>query len=56
MTEPRRKTNGHGANGGNGAALAAFVNQTISQQLSVTDEAKRLHAAVQQGHLSERAR
>ena len=55
MTVPRRKTNGHGANGGNGAATAAIVNQTISQQLSVTYEARRLRAAVQQGHLSERA-
>jgi methyl-accepting chemotaxis protein len=54
MTEPRRKTNGHGANGGNGA-IAAFVDQTISQHLSVTDETKRLHAAIQQGRLSERA-
>jgi methyl-accepting chemotaxis protein len=55
MTEPRRKTNGHGANGGNGAAVASFVDRTISQYLSVTDEVKRLHAAVQQGRLSERA-
>jgi len=54
MTEPRRKTNGHGANGGNGA-IAAFVDQTISQHLSVTDETKRLHTAIQQGRLSERA-
>jgi methyl-accepting chemotaxis protein len=55
MTEPRRKTNGHGANGGNGVAVAALVDQTISQHLSVTDETKRLYAAIQQGHLSERA-
>ena len=55
MTEPRRKTNGHGANGGNGVAVAALVDQTISQHLSVTDETKRSYAAIQQGHLSERA-
>jgi methyl-accepting chemotaxis protein len=36
--------------------MAAFINQTISQQLSVTEEARRLRAAVQQGNLSERAK
>ena len=55
MTVPRRKANGHGANGGNGVAIAALVDQTISQHLSVTDETKRLHAAILQGRLSERA-
>jgi methyl-accepting chemotaxis protein len=55
MTEPRRKTTGHGANGGNAAAVDSFVDQTISQHLSVAGEVKRLHAAVQQGRLSERA-
>ena len=55
MTEARRRTNGHGKNGENGAAMVTFVTEAISQRLSVVDETNRLREAVQQGHLSERA-
>ncbi len=56
MTEARRKTNGRGADSGNGAAIAAaaLVHKTTAKRMSLVDEVTRLVQAVQQGKLTER--
>ena len=56
MTEARRKTNGRGADSGNGAAVAAaaLVHKTTVKRMSLVDEVTRLVQAVQQGKLTER--
>ena len=53
MTEARRKTNGRGADSGNGAAVAAaaLVHKTTAKRMSLVDEVTRLVQAVQQGKL-----